>query len=163
QIVEVVQEMIGSRAIVPIRPNPVYTYNNTIWEKKEWIILKAHQAGFIDRISSFKKDNTTLYNNSVLAKEKCTKKIGLNLLQSIPVDSKKKLRIQITDLRHLQTRGSEKKQESNPERSEIVTEPQLINVIEKIKKAAEEDTATNIYLMSKALAQLHNVQLLERI
>ncbi|CAG8840685.1 13766_t:CDS:2, partial [Gigaspora margarita] len=105
QIVEMVQEMIGSQAIVPIRPNSAYTYNNAIWEKKEWIILKAHQAGFIGRISSLKKDNTaqinhwtlsyitqTLqpcsgcwYNNSVLAKEKCTKKISLDLLQKAKV------------------------------------------------------------------------------
>ncbi|CAG8764535.1 22051_t:CDS:2 [Gigaspora margarita] len=101
------------------KPNLAYMYNNAIWEKKEWITLKEHQAGFIDRISSLKKDNTALinhwtlshitqtlqpclgcwYNNSVLAKEKCTKKISLDLLQSIPVDSKKRLRIQISDLR----------------------------------------------------------------
>ncbi|CAG8586168.1 4219_t:CDS:1 [Gigaspora margarita] len=153
QIVEVVQKMIGSQAIVPIRPNSVYMYNNTIWEKKEWITLKAYQAGFIGRISSLKKDNTALvnhwmlshttqtlqpcpsywYNNPVLAKEKCTKKIGLDLLQSVPVNSKKKLRIQISYLRYLQTRSFEKKQEFNPERSKKVTEPQLTNVIKKIE------------------------------
>ncbi|CAG8854720.1 34832_t:CDS:1, partial [Gigaspora margarita] len=46
-------------------------------------------------------------------KEKCTKKISLDLLQSIPVNSKKRLHIQISDLRQLQTRGPEKKQKSN--------------------------------------------------
>ncbi|CAG8815873.1 26566_t:CDS:2, partial [Gigaspora margarita] len=92
---------------------------DAIWKKKEWITLKEHQAGFIGKISSLKKDNTALinhwslfhttqtlqpcpgcwYNNPILAKEKCTKKISLDLLQSIPVDSKKRLHIQISDLR----------------------------------------------------------------
>ncbi|CAG8830490.1 36819_t:CDS:1, partial [Gigaspora margarita] len=128
-------------------------YNKVIWEKKEWITLKEHQAGFIGRISSLKKDNTALinhwtpshttqtlqpcpgcwYNNPVLAKEKCTKKISFDLLYSIPVDSKKRLRIQISDLRQLQTRGSEKKQKSNSERREMIMEPQYTNVIEKIE------------------------------
>ncbi|CAG8726753.1 35737_t:CDS:1, partial [Gigaspora margarita] len=62
QMVEVVQEMIRSQAIVPIRPNPAYTYNNTTWKKKDWIILKAHQAEFIARILFLKKDNTALVN-----------------------------------------------------------------------------------------------------
>ncbi|CAG8666147.1 33957_t:CDS:2 [Gigaspora margarita] len=35
QIVEIVQEVIESQAIVPIRPNPAYTHNNTTWKKKE--------------------------------------------------------------------------------------------------------------------------------
>ncbi|CAG8848183.1 23489_t:CDS:1, partial [Gigaspora margarita] len=63
QIVEMVQEMIGSQAIVPIKPNSAYTYNKVIWEKKEWITLKEYQAGFIDRILSLKKDNTALINH----------------------------------------------------------------------------------------------------
>ncbi|CAG8704082.1 27822_t:CDS:1 [Gigaspora margarita] len=148
-----VQEMIGFQTIVPIRPNSAYTYNNAIWEKKEWVTLKEYQAGFIGRISSLKKDNTALinhwtlshttqtlqscpgcwYNNSVLAKEKCTKKISLNMLQSILVDSKKRLHIQISDFRQLQTRGSEKKQKSNSEQREIIIEPQYTNVIEKLE------------------------------
>ncbi|CAG8653155.1 26949_t:CDS:2 [Gigaspora margarita] len=53
-------------------PTP-YHKNNTkreaanwyrqIVEVKDWIILKAHQAGFIGRISSLKKDNTALVNH----------------------------------------------------------------------------------------------------
>ncbi|CAG8757960.1 41635_t:CDS:2, partial [Gigaspora margarita] len=194
QIVEMVQEIIGFQAIVPIRPNPAYMYNNTIWEKKEWITLKAHQAEFIDRISSLKKDNIALvnhwtpfhttqnlqlcpgcrYNNPVLAKEKCTKKISLDLLQSILVDSKKKLQIQISDLRQLQTRGPEKKQKSNLERREMVMEPQYTNVIEKIEtsgnpsrrsdeEAVKEEIVANTSSTFKALAQLYNAELSERI
>ncbi|CAG8854332.1 16030_t:CDS:2, partial [Gigaspora margarita] len=127
--------------------------NGTGNDQKEWITLKEHQAGFTGRISFLKKDNTALishwtlsyttqtlqpcpgcwYNNPILAKEKCTKKISLDLLQSIPVDSKKRLCIQILDLRQLQIRGSEKKQKSNSERREMIIEPQYTNVIEKIE------------------------------
>ncbi|CAG8851238.1 27272_t:CDS:2, partial [Gigaspora margarita] len=38
-----------------------------IVEMKEWITLKAHQAGFIGRISSLKKDNTALIDHWTLS------------------------------------------------------------------------------------------------